>query len=72
LRRRIQAFMDRRFFRSRYDAAKTISAFSATLRSKTDLTAIRERLLDVIDETMRPTHTSLWLREPQRPPRTQG
>lgn len=64
LRRRLQRFIDRRFFRSKYDAAATVAAFSAALRSQTDLAAMRERLLDVVDETMRPATASLWLREP--------
>lgn len=66
LRRRIQTFIDQRFFRSKYDAARTIATFSATLRSETDLATMRERLLDVVDETMRPASASLWLRDPQR------
>ncbi|MDE3229472.1 MAG: hypothetical protein KGO05_06300 [Chloroflexota bacterium] len=66
LRRRLQTFIDQRFFRSKYDAARTIAAFSATLRSETDLARMRERLLDVVDETMRPASASLWLRDPQQ------
>lgn len=61
LRHRIQTFIDQRFFRSRYDAAQTIEAFSATLRSEVDLSDMREQLLDVIERTMRPAHVSLWL-----------
>lgn len=63
LRAWLQRGIDRRFYRSRYDAAKTVAAFSATLRSEVDLGQLNERLLDVVEETMRPSYASLWLRE---------
>lgn len=66
LRRRIQSSIDRRFYRHKYDAAKVVAAFSATLRQEVDLDTLREQLVAVVQETMQPSHVSLWLRSPAR------
>jgi hypothetical protein len=66
LRRRIQTFIDRRFYRRKYDAAQVLADFSATARDEVDLDRLTGELLAVVEETLQPAHVSLWLRKRER------
>ena len=61
MRRSIQSFIDRRFYRSRYDVRKALEAYSVKLRNETDLESLKNELVEEVRETMQPAHVSLWL-----------
>lgn len=67
LRHRLQQIIDRHFYRRKYNAARTLATLSATLRDEVDLNQVRAQLLSVVEETMQPTHTLLWLRSSEKP-----
>jgi hypothetical protein len=66
LRARIQRLIDHRFYRRKYDAARTLATFSSNLHSEVDLQQLSEQVVTVVQETMQPTHISLWLLPPQQ------
>ena len=68
LRRWLQTLIDQRFYRSRYDATRTLDTFAATLRTELDLADLSAHLSDVVQETMHPAHMSLWLRSQRHTP----
>lgn len=63
MRHRIQRLIDRRFYRRKYDATRTLAQFNTALRHEVDLSQLSEQLLNVVEETMQPEHVSLWLRK---------
>jgi hypothetical protein len=63
LRRQMQSFIDRRFYRKKYDVRQTLETFSARLRDETDLGTLNNELVEAVQETLQPAHVSLWLRE---------
>lgn len=64
----MQQTIDRRFYRTKYDAARTLAEFSASLASEVDIEQLEERLVEAVREAMRPAQVSLWIRPQERPP----
>jgi hypothetical protein len=72
LRQRIQLDIDRRLYRRKYDAAQAMVAFAVAARSEVDIERLESRLVSLVDETMRPAHLSLWLRDHHHEPETRA
>jgi len=72
LRNRVQAFIDKRFYRRKYDAVKTLADFSATARDEVELDKLTERLVAVVEETMQPEKVSVWLKKDNQESRKQA
>jgi hypothetical protein len=68
LRARIQRAVDRRFYRGRYDAVRTLESFSGRLREHIEIETVSREVLDVVHQTLQPAHVSLWLRSPEAEP----
>jgi hypothetical protein len=66
VRSRLQEFVDRRFYRSRYDASQVMASFSDAVRDEVDIPALSRKLVAAVEETVQPSHVSIWLRFPRR------
>jgi len=72
LRRRLQSFIDRRFYRRKYDASRILAAYGKRLRKEVDLRTLNDDVLEVVGKTVQPAHASLWLRPPDGAPTLGG